>query len=153
MSKPTDAREGPWGRYPETVLKFAMEPEISVDLRASVEPPVRDALRAIGLDGRFAVLTAHNPRGETIDREENETRAAELESELRSAGERFMRVDACSPDASHCECSVALMSTLERAIAIARRFEQIAIFWFDGDHFWIARVLSDGPPLKLPPTE
>jgi hypothetical protein len=150
MSKPVDATTGRWTDYPETVLKFAIDPEISVDLRTPVDPPARKALRAIGLDGEFAVLTAYNPGGENVDEEENRSRLSELENELRSAGEKFISVDACSPDESHCECGVAIMTTRERAIAIAERFEQIAIFWFDGDHFWIVGVLTPAAPMRLP---
>ena len=150
MSKPLDATTGRWSEYPETVLKFALDPEISVDLRVPLDPPARKALRAIGLDGKFAVLTAYNPRGENVDEEENSNRIAQLENELRSAGEKFITVDACSPDNSHCECSVAVMTTRERAIAIAERFEQIAIFWFDGEHFSIVGVLPPAAPTRLP---
>ena len=153
MSKPIDAKTGFWAEYPETVLKFAIDPEISVDLRAPLLPPIRKALRSIGLNGKFAVLTAYNPRGEKIDEEQNRNRLARLEAELRSAGEKFVGVDACSPDETHCECSVAIMTTRERAIAIAARFEQVAIFWFDGDHFWIVGVLTPAAPMRLPVTE
>ena len=116
-------------------------------------PSTRKALRSIGFDGKFAVVTAYNPRGENIDEEQNRDRLAQLEDELRSSGERFVSVDACSPDESHCECSVAVMTTKERAMAIAQRFEQIAIFWFDGDHFWIVGVLTPAPPMRLPVAE
>lgn len=150
MSKPPDARDGHWSHYPETVLKFDTEPEIDVDLRLPVARPAHDALRAIGLDGKFAVLTAYNPNGENVAAEQNEALSKELEAELEGLAEKFIRVDACSPDESHCECSVALSSTRERAIEIARRFNQVAIFWFDGDHFWIVGVLSSAPPMKLP---
>ena len=139
-----------WSAYPETILKFATDPEIDVDLRVPLTPPVRDGLRAIGLDGKFAVLTAYNPQGETISPEANEARSQQLEAELTSAGEQFIRVDACSPDESHCECSVALAAPLDRAIAIAGRFEQVAIFWFDGDSFWIEGVLTGVKRMKLP---
>jgi len=139
-----------WSAYPETVLKFATDPAIDVDLRVPLTPPVRDGLRAIGLDGKFAVLTAYNPRGETIAADVNDSRSQQLEAELNSAGENFVRVDACSPDKSHCECSVALAAPLDRAIAVARRFEQVAIFWFDGENFWIEGVLSSARPMKLP---
>lgn len=150
MSKPIAAREGRWSRYPETILEFDLDPKISVDLRLPLDPPQRDALRAIGLDGKFGVLTAFNPRGEIITAQENERRQSRLESELENRGERFLRVDACSPDASHCERSVALVTTRENVIAIAKHYDQIAIFWFDGDHFWIVGVLSDAAPMKLP---
>jgi len=153
MSKPIDAKTGTWSEYPETILRFAIDPEISVDLRAQLQPPTRNALRALGLNGQFAVLTAYNPRGENIDREQNRNRLVQLEAELRSTGEQFVSVDACSPDESHCECSVAIMTTKERAIAIAERFEQVAIFWFDGDHFWIVGVLTPAAPMRLPVTE
>jgi hypothetical protein len=153
MSKPVDATTGRWSEYPETILKFAIDPEISVDLRAPLQPPTRKALRSIGLDGKFAVLTAYNPRGENIDEEENRKRLEQLKDELRSGGEKFISVDACSPDESHCECGVAIMTPRERAIAIAERFEQIAIFWFDGSHFWIVGVLTPAAPMVLPVTQ
>jgi hypothetical protein len=80
MSKPIDAKTGTWAEYPETVLKFAIDPEISVDLRVPLQQPIRKALRLIGLNGKFAVLTAFNPRGENIDEEENRNRLARLEA-------------------------------------------------------------------------
>lgn len=150
MSHSPNKRDGRWSRYPETILKFDTNPEIDVDLRQPVEAPVRDGLRAIGLDGKFAVVTAYNPQGQTISAGRNDTRSRELEAELQSAGEKFVRVDACSPDELHCECSVALAATQERAVEIARHFDQIAIFWFDGDDFWIVGVLSDAKPMRLP---
>ena len=152
MSKPIDAKTGVWTAYPETVLKFALDPEISVDLRFPLQAPTRNALRSLGLNGKFAVITAYNPRGENIDEEENRNRLAQLEAELQSTGEKFVSVDACSPDETHCECSVAIMTTRDRAIAIAERFEQVAIFWFDGDHFWIVGVLTPAAPMRLPVT-
>lgn len=150
MRKAPDARDGTWSRYPETILKFATDPAIDVDLRAPVSPPTRDALRAIGLGRQFAVLTAYNPRGENVSSNLNHDRSKELEAELRSIGEKFVRVDACSPDESHCECGVAVSSTWDRAIATAKRFEQVAIFWFDGSQFWIVGVVTPAQPMKLP---
>jgi len=145
--KPHDGR---WSRYPETVLVFAGDPAVSVDLREMVPAPVQKGLRALGLDGPFAVITAFNPRGEDIGDEENSRRAAALESELQSSGDTFLRVDACAPDRSHCECSVALRGTRQRALAMARRWEQISIFWWDGTRFWIFGAISDAEPMALP---
>jgi len=61
-----------------------------------------------------------------------------------------VRVDACSPDRSHCECSVALKGTLDRVIDMAKRWEQLAIFWFDGSGFWIYGAIEPIRPIKLP---
>lgn len=139
-----------WSSYPETVLYFAIDPEIMVDLRISVSPAVRSGLAAAGLDGEFAVLTASNPRGVDIGEEENAQRMKELEAELESSGDSFVRVDACSPDRSHCECSVAMKAGFERAIDVAKRWEQIAIFWWDGSSFWIYGALENIEPIRLP---
>ena len=145
--KPVDER---WSSYPETVLYFAGEPEVMVDLRTEVTAAIRNGFAGMGLDGEFGVLTAFNPRGRDADAGENARRMKELESELESSGDRFVRVDACSPDRSHCECSVALLSSRERAIDIARRWEQVAIFWWDGSSFWIYGAISEAEPIKLP---
>jgi hypothetical protein len=138
-----------WSRYPETVLHF---PDVMVDLRVELEQPVMDGLVALGLDRNFGVLTAYNPRGVDTRPDENERRMKELRAELTSSGEFFVELDACSPDKSHCECSVALIAPLERVIEIAKRFEQVAIFWFDGASFWIYGAISEADPIKLPLT-
>lgn len=145
--KPMDER---WSSYPETVLHFRGEAGVMVDLREPVSPVVRKGLSAMGLNGRFAVLTAFNPRGVTIEDSENDRRVKEFEAELSSIGEPYVRVDACSPDESHCECSVALKVDLNRALDIARRWEQIAIFWWDEAAFWIYGAISETEPVKLP---
>lgn len=61
-----------------------------------------------------------------------------------------MDVDACSPDRSHCECSVAVVMEQDRALALARELEQVAIFWFDGKRFWILGAIVESDPLMLP---
>ncbi|MEO8194781.1 MAG: DUF3293 domain-containing protein [Gemmatimonadales bacterium] len=145
--KPLDER---WSRYPETVLIFAGDPEVFVDLREEVPPQMKKALAAIGLGETFSVLTVFNPRGEDVGAAENSRRMADFEAELTSSGKSFVRVDACAPDKSHCECSVALSGSRDRAIDIAKRWEQIAIFWWDGSAFWIHGAISDAEPVRLP---
>jgi len=143
-------RDARWGSYPETVLVFAGDPEVFLDLREPVPPATRKALAVIGLGEPFGILTAFNPRGQTLPDDENARRAEALESELRGAGDGFVRVDACSPDRSHRECSVALRGSRGRAIDLARRWEQIGIFWWDGSRFSIEGAISDDDPMILP---
>ncbi|HEX6576698.1 MAG TPA: DUF3293 domain-containing protein [Gemmatimonadaceae bacterium] len=145
--KPVDER---WSSYPETVLHFPGEPPAMVDLRVPVESSIRNAFQALGLAAEFAVLTAFNPRGVDASQEENDDRMRELEAELESVGHSFVRLDACSPDKSHCECSVAISTSLDEAIEIAKRWKQIAIFWWDLSSFWIYGGISDADPIKLP---
>jgi hypothetical protein len=147
--KPVDER---WSSYPETVLHFPGDPPVMIDLRVEVSPSLRKGLAASGLSGEFAVLTAFNPRGRDISDEENDRRMKELESELTSVRHEFIKLDACSPDKSHCECSVALKVSRKEAIDIAKRWEQIAIFWFDGGAFWLYGAIIEIEAIQLPVT-
>ncbi len=144
--KPLDER---WGSYPETVCFFQSEPEVMVDLRVEVPPATRKDLAALGLGQPFGIVTAFNPRGVELGDQENSRRAEKLESELSSLGLHFVAVDCCSPDRSHCEYSLAVVAPLNDLLAMARRWEQVAIFWWDGQAFWLNGAIRPGE-LRLP---
>jgi hypothetical protein len=80
----------------------------------------------------------------------NDALAASLQQEAAGLGVMHVCVDACSPDESHCERSVAIALDERSLIDIASRYEQLAIFWFDGDAFWIIPVHSRNARLQLP---
>lgn len=145
-----DQLDPDWHRYPDTVLHFRTTPEVRVDLREPVSREVLGSMERIGFGKPFAVLTAHDPRGEDESAEVNARRAALLDEKLESSGARFERVDACSPDGSHCEASVAAEIPQDFATRLAREFEQVAIFWFDGEKFWIVGALAPADPVVLP---
>lgn len=150
MQATPDQQDPDWPRYPETILEFATKPAVEIDLRDVPSDGAIAALKASGLDQPFAILTAFDPRGENLSPAENEERKQRLHKRLRSAGYRFAQVDACSPDRSHCECSVAVVMPQDKALDLARELEQVAIFWFDGKRFWILGALAETDPLMLP---
>ena len=150
MKAAPDQQDPDWPRYPETVLDFATSPAVEIDLREVPSERAISALKSAGLDQPFAIMTAFDPRGENLPAAENERRNEKLEERLRSSGYRFAKVDCCSPDRSHCECSVAVMMPQEKALDLARELEQVAIFWFDGKLFWIVGALVETDPLMLP---
>lgn len=137
-----------WSKYPDTVLRFA--PDLAIDLREPLSADSVEALRSMGLTDMFAVLTAQDPNGRDLDPAENRRRAGQLELELANLGVFYVRVEACSPDGSHCESSVAAALDQERAVELAKNFEQVAIFWFDGRKFWIVGGVIGGDPVMLP---
>ncbi|HMG13614.1 MAG TPA: DUF3293 domain-containing protein [Gemmatimonadaceae bacterium] len=139
-----------WPRYPETILSFSTKPLVEIDLREIPSARALADLEAAGFGQPFAVLTAFDPQGRDLSREENEKRRLELDARLKAKGYKFAHVDACSPDRSHCECSVAVVMPQEKAIELARELEQVAIFWFDGARFWILGVIVESDPLMLP---
>lgn len=150
MKSPPDAHDPDWKWYPETVLIFATEPRLEIDLRATPGPDAVAALAAAGLDKPFAIMTAYDPRGENLSAEDNKRRQRDLERRLSNENYPFRSVDCCSPDRSHCECSVAVIMPQEQAIALGRELEQIAIFWFDGNGFWIIGAVLETDPMLLP---
>ena len=136
--------------YPETVLSFLTTPAVEVDLREVPSERVLAQLKAAGFGEPFTILTAFDPRGENLSPEENEQRSRGLARRLAASGYRFARVDCCSPDRSHCECSVAVVMPQANALNLARELEQVAIFWFDGKRFWILGAIVETDPIMLP---
>jgi hypothetical protein len=150
MRSTPDQHDPDWPRYPETVLTFATEPMVEIDLREIPSERALEQLAAAGFGQPFAVLTAFDPRGQDLSPTENESRKRNLDRRLRAEGYKFADVDACSPDRSHCECSVAVVMPQAKAIDLARELEQVAIFWFDGKRFWIIGVIVETDPMMLP---
>jgi hypothetical protein len=150
MRSTPDQHDPDWPRYPETILSFSTTPRVQIDLRVVPSKHELEQLAAAGFGEPFVVLTAFDPRGENLPESENKKRQRKLDDRLRAAGYRFTRVDACSPDRAHCECSAAVLMPQEKAIELARELEQVAIFWFDGRRFWILGVLVETDPLMLP---
>ena len=150
MNETPDQHDPDWPRYPETVLTFATRPPVEIDLREIPSESALSQLRAAGFGKAFAVVTAFDPEGKNLSAAENEQRKRELNRRLFSAGYRFVDVDACSPDRSHCERSVAVTMPQQKALDLARELRQVAIFWFDGKRFWILGALVESDPLMLP---
>jgi len=150
MNKTPDQHDADWPRYPETVLTFATRPPLEIDLRQIPSDSALAQLRAEGFGKPFAIVTAFDPDGRNLSAAENERRKQELDRRLSSTGYQFVQVDCCSPDRSHCECSVAVTMPQREALDLAREMRQVAIFWFDGNRFWILGALVAADPLILP---
>ena len=150
-----------WAQYPCTVLEFAPPDRLRIDLRRPLGAPERATLVALGLNRPFAVLTAENPMGEnaedkpTAAQEEmterrNATRREELEAELRRSGVEYQPCDGVAPDGDYREHGVAVVLPREQAVMLARRFGQLAIFWFDGRAFSLVGAVARKASEKLP---
>lgn len=147
----TDRARAEWGDFPSTHLHFVDEPTVVIDVRGHVAPETRAALAAHGLTGPFSVVTAQDPMGKTQSPDENARLAVKLQERVKSLGVPYARVDACSPDRSHCEASIAVVMARQDAVRLACEYDQLAIFWFDGDAFWIVPARSSKPAVRLAP--
>lgn len=139
-----------WGEFRHTVLHFASEPPLRVDLRDPVSADVRAQLSALGFERSFGVITASNPMGRTEPAAVNAELGAKLQRDLAAMERRFTSVEACSPDGSHCEHSFAVVLELQPLVALACQYDQLAIFWYDGEAFWILPARSSVRALRLP---
>ncbi len=141
-----------WARYTETILIFEGDSRFEVDLRELLTEGARNHFRNRGFPQTFAILTAQDPFGRDLTPEENRERQKTLESGLKADGVHFVRVDACSTDREHCECSLAINVDQNRAVVIATTYEQVAIFWYDGDSMWLVGGIVKSDPIRLPRT-
>jgi hypothetical protein len=157
MSHDTDK----YAAYAETVLELHGVPNGRLDLRCPLGASERAALAAVGLDRPFAVLTAENPAGENDEdaptRAEEQAREAGNDRALASLVDTlgadaipFVRVDGTAPDGSYRERCVAVVQSRDAAVDLARRFDQLALFWFDGDAFWLLPAEAGDTPRRLP---
>lgn len=147
-------RDPAWAAFPETRLELGpgvpQAPELRIDLREAPGPALRHALRRVGLAGEFAVVTPCNPHGRRLDPSANAERFERMRLELERDGVRWLRADGVAADGRHREPGFAVQLAREAAAALAVRWEQLALFWFDGESFWILPAMSDHPPVRLP---
>ena len=138
-----------WGTYPDTTLRFP-EAGLSIDLRQPVSPYALRALAGLGLTGPFAVVTACEPLGGSLEESANSRLTAVLTALVleRYPGARLAH--GLSADGSHMERGWAIPAPLDEIRALAARFFQNAVFWFEEGRFQIVPVLATLPPLPLP---
>jgi hypothetical protein len=138
-----------WASYAETILVFHGDPPLEVPLSLPVSPSTRAALAARGLGGPFGLVTPCNPRGRRTDASENAARLRAFLAALDQRGVGFHRVDGVSPDRLHVEPGVALAWPQESVVTLAREWEQSAIYWWDGERFFVIGALTLAPPWPL----
>ncbi|MEO7216853.1 MAG: DUF3293 domain-containing protein [Gemmatimonadaceae bacterium] len=107
-------------------------------------------LHHLGFERAFCVVTAEDPMGARQPPDLNDALVARLREQARKIDAVQVDVDACGVDGSHCERSIAIEIDIQAAIRLADVYRQLAIFWFDGDAFWIIPVRSNKAKLKLP---
>jgi hypothetical protein len=137
-----------WDTYPETILEIQTSPPVRVDLRAPLSAEMAPRLRGLGLGPTWGTVTAHNPGG-LVERAINEKREKELTAAVAALGAPFVAADGVSPDGTHREPGYAIGLDREGIVALACDFGQSAIFWFDGETFWIIPALVGDVPIRL----
>lgn len=139
-----------WGPFSDTILRFGSTPAVIIDLRREIDHTIRSELRLIGFERTFGIVSAQDPGGVGQPETDNAALAARLQRDVATLGVAQSCVDACSPDGAHRESSVALELDPQALVDLAARYDQLAIFWFDGEAFWIVPVRSRKAKVRLP---
>jgi Protein of unknown function (DUF3293) len=139
-----------WVAYANTVLRIGGKRQIKVDLRQPISADCQRRLTELGLGSAFAVITASNPGGRLTIPWKNRWRQLRMRARLASSRLRFAPADGESPDRSHIEHGFAISLKREAAHAMAREYEQLALYWFDGTRFWLDPVRERIEPKALP---
>lgn len=92
----------------------------------------------------FAIVTAWNPRGMTIDATANRKADEVLHRELEELGLSPFRATGCSPDLSHREPGWAVVISKVEAIALGRRHRQLAVWWIRDDELILVDCATGG---------
>jgi hypothetical protein len=139
-----------WTAYANTRLLIGRAPRIKVDLRLPLRDDLRTLLTHLGLGATFAVVTPYDPRGMRAPAWRNLAGYLRTKLLLRSRNLRYVTADGESPDSRHRERGFAIALERRDAAALARELEQLALYWFDGEAFWIDGALVERAPQRLP---
>jgi hypothetical protein len=159
-ARTTPAADEAWAKYPNTILELHADPVVRIDLRSQVSAGARARLAQLGLQ-TFAVLTAENPDGEEPQEapsepaerrreRDNQRRLSALERALQTERIFHVATTAHSADGEHAETCFAIELDARAARRWARRFSQLAYFFFDGQRFWLHPGTLEREPLALP---
>ncbi|MFO0826704.1 MAG: DUF3293 domain-containing protein [Phycisphaerales bacterium] len=143
------ATSSSWSRFAETIIDGPGWPR-AIDLRSPLSEDDRAFLSALVPSAEWAIVTSANPLGALLGEAANAERLHALADELRARLIVHVRADGMSPDRSHVERGFAVAATREQAIELAARYEQLGLFWFDGNRMWIVPVLARETPVALP---
>lgn len=149
MMRPED--DPGWASYAETILLVHGESPREVDLARPLGARERAVFLAAGLPGAFGLVTSDNPRGRDADHADNAARRERFRAALDARGVHPVRVDGLSRDRQRAEVGVALRWPMTEVVALAREWEQSAIYWYDGSAMWVIGALTDTPPWRLEP--
>ncbi|HAE12320.1 MAG TPA: hypothetical protein DCG39_11830 [Opitutae bacterium] len=133
---PSPSRRGAFFFYADALAKTSMNPAyfetvFLVDPKFVGHPPER-----------FAVITAHNPKDQLLDENENRRLLEKLEESLLDSDKSFFPVTGSSPDGTHKEAGFGISCTLREALCIGMGFNQNAIYWIERENLQVIECSS-----------
>ncbi|MCG9697622.1 DUF3293 domain-containing protein [Shewanella sp. Isolate11] len=97
----------------------------------------------------FAIVTAHNPRGETLSAPQNRLLDRQLQLRIETLKHPYRSLVGSSLDLSHMEKSWAIPMDKRDAVELAKEFHQNAIYYIQQDQLQLVPCLLSYPELSL----
>ncbi|GEM_PF-136648 len=95
------------------------------------------------------VITACNPRSRLLSEAENAERNRRLVAELETRGLRWVTADGSAPDGSWWEPGYGIIDgDTAEVLALARRFEQLAVFELTRTRLWVRWTAPGAVPIE-----
>lgn len=89
----------------------------------------------------FAIITAHNPKGEILSACQNRLLDRQLQHEIEQLRQPYRAMVGTSVDHSHMEKSWAVSTTKDSALHLGRMFNQNAIYYVEHDKLQLVPCL------------
>ncbi|MDQ2766256.1 MAG: DUF3293 domain-containing protein [Gemmatimonadota bacterium] len=139
-----------WTAYANTLLRIGGRRQVKIDLRQPLSDEIRRVLTDLLPERTFAIVTPFNPGGVRAPFWKNWWQHYRMRAHLASRGLRFVRANGESLDGTHRERGFAIAVGRGDAATFARSYRQLALYWFDGEAFWIDDVRTTRAPQRLP---
>ncbi len=94
-------------------------------------------------DFEFAIVTAYNPKGCRLTKQENQLRDRSLQQDIIATGSVFRSVMGCSSDLAYFEKSWLIAVEKSVASQLAEKYQQNAFYWVKNDDLFLVPCLLD----------
>lgn len=114
-----------------------------MDLWESYKTSVFLCHQPLGDQIDFAIISAQNPAGHLHHPQHNLTLDREFETELDEAHIPYRTLIGASPDLSFQEKSWAVLCDKHKALSLALKFRQNAIYWVESGQLYLVAALME----------
>ena len=120
-----------------------------MDLWESYKTSVFLCHQPLGNQISFAIISAQNPEGRLLGHASNLSLDRQLEHLLQQTNLPCRRLIGASPDLSFQESSWAVLCDKSKALELARRFAQNAIYWVEAGQLYLVPALLRNADVHL----
>ena len=98
----------------------------------------------LGANLDFAIVTAHNPRGNICSAGHNAMLDRLLQHDIAELGVLYRCLEGCDVNQSHSEKSWAIATDKFVAVDLAKRHQQNALYWVANNELYLVPALLQG---------